>query len=271
MITMSTHSIHKAKKRFGQNFLHDPGVIQRIITCIHPKSDEHLVEIGPGQGAITRELLKCTGRLDAVELDRDLIHPLAVSCADLGELNIYNSDALKFDFSQLALDGRPLRLVGNLPYNISTPILFHLLQYADVIRDMHFMLQKEVVDRMAAGPGSKTYGRLSVMMQAWCQIEALFEIGPGAFKPAPKVDSAIVRLIPYTEPPHTIDDTVYFSRLVTSAFAQRRKTLRNSLGKLMHADQITAAGIDPSLRAERLSLADFVRLSNLACKTAPSA
>lgn len=268
---MNTRSTHQAKKRFGQNFLHDPGVIQRIIDSINPSREEHLVEIGPGQGAITRELLKRTGRLDAVELDRDLIHPLAVSCADLGELNIYNSDALKFDFSQLALDGRPLRLVGNLPYNISTPILFHLLQYAGVIHDMHFMLQKEVVDRMAAGPGSKTYGRLSVMMQAWCKIDALFEIGPGAFKPAPKVDSAIVRLIPYAEPPYVIDDSAYFSRLVTGAFAQRRKTLRNSLSKLMDADQIAAAGIDPSLRAERLSLGDFVRLANLACKTAPPA
>ncbi|WP_428610320.1 16S rRNA (adenine(1518)-N(6)/adenine(1519)-N(6))-dimethyltransferase RsmA [Sedimenticola sp.] len=262
---------HQAKKRFGQNFLHDPGVIQRIIAQINPKPDEHLVEIGPGQGAITRELLKRAGRLDAVELDRDLIHPLAVACADLGELNIYNSDALKFDFAQLAGDGRPLRLVGNLPYNISTPILFHLLQYADVIQDMHFMLQKEVVERMAAGPGSKTYGRLSVMMQAWCQVESLFEIGPGAFKPAPKVDSAIVRLIPYSEPPCRIDDATYFAQLVTSAFAQRRKTLRNSLGKLMDAELIGAAGIDPSLRAERLSLADFARLANLACKTAPSA
>ncbi|WP_260295325.1 16S rRNA (adenine(1518)-N(6)/adenine(1519)-N(6))-dimethyltransferase RsmA [Sedimenticola hydrogenitrophicus] len=262
---------HQAKKRFGQNFLHDPGVIQRIIASIHPRPDEHLVEIGPGHGAITRELLKRCGRLDAVELDRDLIHPLAVSCAGLGELNIYNSDALKFDFASLAGDGRPLRLVGNLPYNISTPILFHLLQFADIIRDMHFMLQKEVVQRMAAGPGGKTYGRLSVMMQAWCEVEALFEIGPGAFKPAPKVDSAIVRLIPHAQPPHVIDDPAHFARLVTSAFSQRRKTLRNSLGKLVDAELIVAAGIDPSLRAERLSLADFVRLSNLACKTAPPA
>jgi len=270
MASMNNRPPHQAKKRFGQNFLHDPGVIQRIIDSINPKPDEHLVEIGPGQGAITRELLKRAGRLDAVELDRDLIHPLAVSCADLGELNIYNSDALRFDFSSLATDGRPLRLVGNLPYNISTPILFHLLQYADSIRDMHFMLQKEVVDRMAAGPGSKTYGRLSVMMQAWCNIEALFEIGPGAFKPAPKVDSAIVRLVPYREPPHPIDDAACFAQLVTSAFAQRRKTLRNSLSKLMDAEQISAAGIDPTLRAERLSLGDFARLANLACKTTPS-
>ena len=268
---MSSRPPHKAKKRFGQNFLHDAGVIQRIIACINPKTGEHLVEIGPGQGAITRELLKRCGRLDAIELDRDLIQPLTASCAELGELNIHSSDALKFDFSQLAKDGRPLRLVGNLPYNISTPILFHLLQYADIIHDMHFMLQKEVVDRMTAGPGSKTYGRLSVMMQTWCQIESLFEIGPGAFRPAPKVDSAIVRLIPHVTPPYAIQDPAHFARLVTSAFAQRRKTLRNSLGKLMDAGQISAAGIDPSLRAERLSLGDFVELSNLTCKTAPPA
>ena len=268
---MNNRSLHKAKKRFGQNFLHDPVVIQQIIACINPKAGEHLVEIGPGQGAITRELLKHCDRLDVIELDRDLIQPLAATCADLGELIIHSSDALKFDFFQLAKDGRPLRLVGNLPYNISTPILFHLLQYADIIHDMHFMLQKEVVDRMAAGPGSKTYGRLSVMMQAWCRIEALFEIGPGAFRPAPKVDSAIVRLQPYPDPPWTIDDPAFFSSLVAAAFAQRRKTLRNSLRKMIAAELIEAAAIDPAIRAERLSLEDFVRLSNLACKTAPPA
>ncbi len=268
---MGNPSTHKAKKRFGQNFLHDTGVIRRIIQNIHPNPGDHLIEIGPGQGAITTELLKAAGQLDAIELDRDLIHPLAIICADLGELNIYNSDAMKFDFAQLAEDGRPLRLVGNLPYNISTPILFHLLNFAPLIQDMHFMLQKEVVDRMAAAPGSKTYGRLSVMMQTWCEVESLFDIGPGAFNPPPKVNSAIVRLTPYKTAPHQIDDRTYFSRLVTTAFAQRRKTLRNSLRKMMDADQIIAAGIDPTLRAERLTLADFARLSNQTCKTPPSA
>lgn len=258
--------MHKAKKRFGQNFLHDPMVIQRIIRSIDPQPGEHLVEIGPGQGAITKELLREVGKLDAVELDRDLLHLLATACGHLGELNIINTDALRFDFCTLATDGQPLRLVGNLPYNISTPILFHLMQQAGCIRDMHFMLQKEVVDRMAAGPGSKTYGRLSVMMQAWCQIEPLFEIGPGAFKPAPKVDSAIVRLQPYPAPPFPIDDPVFFSRMVTAAFSQRRKTLRNGLKQCVSETLIEAAGIDPAVRAETLSLEDFVRLSNLACK-----
>ena len=262
---------HKAKKRFGQNFLHDTSIIRQIIQSIRPKAGEHLIEIGPGQGAITTELLKATGELDAIELDRDLIHPLAVACANLGKLNIINSDAMKFDYAQLAEDGRPLRLIGNLPYNISTPILFHLLHYATVIQDMHFMLQKEVVDRMAAAPGNKTYGRLSVMMQTWFEIEPLFDIGPGAFNPPPKVKSAIVRLIPYKTPPHQIDDADHFSRLVTTAFAQRRKTLRNSLSKMVDAEQITAAGIDPTLRAERLSLADFARLSNQTCNTEPTA
>ncbi|MCW8906914.1 MAG: 16S rRNA (adenine(1518)-N(6)/adenine(1519)-N(6))-dimethyltransferase RsmA [Sedimenticola sp.] len=262
---------HKAKKRFGQNFLHDPMVIQRIIQVINPRSGEHLVEIGPGQGAITRELLRAAGKLDAIELDRDLLHQLATECGHLGELNIINADALRFDFCSLATDDRPLRLVGNLPYNISTPILFHLMGHAGCIRDMHFMLQKEVVDRMAAGPGSKTYGRLSVMMQAWCRIDPLFEIGPGAFKPAPKVDSAIVRLIPYDKAPYPVDDSAYFAGLVAAAFSQRRKTLRNSLRQLVSRETMEAAGIDPASRAERLSLEDFTRLSNLACKTPPPA
>ncbi|TVO72474.1 MAG: 16S rRNA (adenine(1518)-N(6)/adenine(1519)-N(6))-dimethyltransferase RsmA [Sedimenticola selenatireducens] len=262
---------HQAKKRFGQNFLHDSAVIGRIIRSIHPRPGEHLIEIGPGQGAITTELLKETGQLDAVELDRDLIHPLAETCANLGELTLYNSDAMKFDFAQLAEDGRPLRLVGNLPYNISTPILFHLLKFAPLIQDMHFMLQKEVVDRMAAAPGSKTYGRLSVMMQAWCDIEPLFVIGPGAFNPPPKVDSAIVRLTPHKVPPCQIIDPDHFSRLVTAAFGQRRKTLRNSLSKLIDAEQIIAAGIDPTLRAERLTLVEFAQLSNHTCNMPPTA
>jgi len=268
---MNSGSPHRAKKRFGQNFLHDPMVIQRIIRAIDPRSGEHLVEIGPGQGAITRELLRAVGRLDAIELDRDLLHLLATACGDLGELNIINADALRFDFCSLASDGQPLRLVGNLPYNISTPILFHLMNQAACIRDMHFMLQKEVVDRMAAEPGSKTYGRLSVMMQAWCRIDALFEIGPGAFRPAPKVDSAIVRLVPHQQAPFPVDDSAYFARLVAAAFSQRRKTLRNSLRQLVAQATIEAVGIDPSSRAERLSLEDFVRLSNLACKTPPPA
>ncbi|MEW8137864.1 MAG: 16S rRNA (adenine(1518)-N(6)/adenine(1519)-N(6))-dimethyltransferase RsmA, partial [Candidatus Thiodiazotropha endolucinida] len=252
------------RKRFGQNFLHDPGIIQRIVQAIDPQPGDNLVEIGPGQGAITTELLSLIGRMQAIELDRDLVGPLAERCASLGELQIHNTDALKFDFTQLAVAERPLRVVGNLPYNISTPLLFHLLDQADQIRDMHFMLQKEVVDRMAAKPGSKTYGRLTVMLQARAEVTSLFNIGPGAFNPPPKVESAFVHLLPLKQSPYQIDDWDRFSRLVSQAFSQRRKTLRNSLGKLLTADAITAAGIDPGNRAEQLSVAEFVNLANQA-------
>jgi len=259
---------HRPRKRFGQNFLHDPGVIRQIISSIAPKPDERLVEIGPGQGAITRELLRAAGRLDAVELDRDLIGPLVKLCAPLGELRIHNSDALKFDFCALADSEKPLRVVGNLPYNISTPILFHLLDQARCINDMHFMLQREVVERMGAEPGSKTYGRLSVMLQARCEVTPLFDIGPGAFTPAPKVHSAFVRLAPHRSPLYAIDDYPLFQRLVAAAFSQRRKTLRNALRKLMTGTEIEAAGQAPGARAEQLSVAAFAALANAAaCKS----
>ncbi|MEW7988086.1 MAG: 16S rRNA (adenine(1518)-N(6)/adenine(1519)-N(6))-dimethyltransferase RsmA [Candidatus Thiodiazotropha sp.] len=261
---MSNPLNHRPRKRFGQNFLHDPGIIQRIVQAIDPRPNDNLVEIGPGQGAITTELLPLIGGMHAIELDRDLVGPLAERCTSLGELRIHNTDALKFDFTQLAVAERPLRVVGNLPYNISTPLLFHLLDQADQIRDMHFMLQKEVVDRMAAKPGSKTYGRLTVMLQARAEVTSLFSIGPGAFNPPPKVESAFVRLLPLKPPPYQIDDWDRFSRLVSQAFSQRRKTLRNSLGKLLTADAITAAGIDPGNRAEQLSVAEFVNLANRA-------
>ncbi|MES9829938.1 MAG: 16S rRNA (adenine(1518)-N(6)/adenine(1519)-N(6))-dimethyltransferase RsmA [Candidatus Thiodiazotropha sp.] len=255
---------HRPRKRFGQNFLHDPGIIRRIVQAIDPQPNDNLVEIGPGQGAITTELLPLIGRMHAIELDRDLVGPLAERCISLGELRIHNTDALKFDFTQLAMTERPLRVVGNLPYNISTPLLFHLLDQADQIRDMHFMLQKEVVDRMAAKPGSKTYGRLTVMLQARAEVASLFSIGPGAFNPPPKVESAFVRLLPLKQSPYQIDDWDRFSRLVSQAFSQRRKTLRNSLGMLLTADAITAAGIDPGNRAEQLSVAEFANLANQA-------
>jgi len=253
---------HKARKRFGQNFLHDPAVIRHIISSIAPRPGDHLVEIGPGQGAITKELLKEAGHLDAVELDRDLIEPLARNCGALGELNIHCADALKFDFHQLTKEEQSLRIVGNLPYNISTPILFHLLDQADCIKDMHFMLQKEVVKRMAAEPGTKAYGRLSVMLQAKCMVIPLFDIGPGAFKPAPKVDSAFVRLQPYQQLPVQIDNYDFFTQVVTQAFSQRRKTLRNSLRELINEEGMQALGIDPTLRAERLTLDQFALLAN---------
>jgi 16S rRNA (adenine1518-N6/adenine1519-N6)-dimethyltransferase len=262
---------HRPRKRFGQNFLQDSRIIHKIVESIDPAPDDRLVEIGPGQGAITRDLLRAVDSLDVVELDRDLVGPLAESCGPLGELRIHNADILKFDLCGLTEPGQPLRVVGNLPYNISTPILFHLLERADCIRDMHFMLQKEVVQRMAASPGGKTYGRLSVMLQALCRVTPLFEIPPGAFFPPPKVDSAFVRLVPFDEPPVQIDDPQLFQQVVTQAFAQRRKTLRNSLGKLLSAEAIEGAGIDPGLRAERLSVEEFARLANVACKTGDGA
>ncbi len=255
---------HRPRKRFGQNFLHDPGVIERIITAIRPQGNENLIEIGPGQGAITLPLLEAAGALTVIEIDRDLIEPLKARCRNVGRLSVHNVDALRFDFCQLA-DTHPLRIVGNLPYNISTPILFHLLEQHDCIRDMHFMLQKEVVARMAAGPGSKQYGRLSVMLQYRCRVTALFAIGAGAFNPPPRVESAFVRLEPFDQPPVNVDNEKVFTKLVRQAFSQRRKTLRNALRDILDSDEIMKAGIDPSLRAEMLALKDFAALANLAC------
>ncbi len=252
---------HRARKRFGQNFLHDPGIIGRIIASINPKPGDNLIEIGPGQGAITFPLLNLCQAMQVVELDRDLIAILNETKPADTTLTIHNQDALKTDFCQLAGE-RPARVIGNLPYNISTPLLFHLLTQAQCIEDMHFMLQKEVVDRMAAGPGDNNYGRLSVMLQYHCDVESLFTIGPGAFNPAPKVDSAFVRLIPHAQPPVTINSYRNFEALVKQAFSQRRKTLRNNLKPLLSGDQIAALDIDPGIRAEQLSLAQFARLAN---------
>jgi 16S rRNA (adenine1518-N6/adenine1519-N6)-dimethyltransferase len=255
---------HRPRKRFGQNFLHDPGVIARIVRAINPQPGDRLVEIGPGQGAITIALLEAAGELDAIELDRDLLEPLREKCAGLGELRLHSGDALRFDFRRLAGDGPPLRVTGNLPYNISTPLLFHLLDQADVIRDMHFMLQKEVVQRMAAGPGGRDYGRLSVMVQVRCEVESLFEIGPGAFNPPPKVDSALVRLTPRQLPELTPRDPGLLAQIVAQAFSQRRKTLRNTLKPLLPAERIEAAGLDPTQRPEQISPAQYVALADLA-------
>jgi len=249
------------RKRFGQNFLHDPGSIARILAGIAPAPGQHLVEIGPGRGAITTGLLRAAGSLDAVELDRDLIGPLTGHCAGLGDLRVYSADALRFDFCALAGNDM-LRIVGNLPYNISTPLLFHLLDQAECIHDMHFLLQKEVVARLAAAPGSKIYGRLSVMVQARCAVQRLFDISAGAFHPVPKVDSSFVRLRPHREPVHAIADPSSFARLVAQAFSQRRKTLRNTLRPLLDEATIRACGLDPELRPEQLAVAEFVRLAN---------
>ena len=252
-----------AKKALGQHFLHERGVVDKIILALDPRPGDHVVEIGPGQGAMTFPLLDRHGTLTAIEFDRDLLAPLTVRAREHGELGLIHANVLDVDFTALAA-GSPLRLVGNLPYNLSSPILFHALAHAAVITDMHFMLQKEVVERMAAGPGSKVYGRLSVMLQAWCEVTALFAVGPGAFKPPPKVDSAVVRLRPRAPETVGIDDPGRFADIVRAAFGQRRKTLRNALGTVCDEATIRAAGIDPQQRAEQLAVADFVRLANQA-------
>lgn len=251
-------SAHRARKRFGQNFLHDATIIDRIVGLIRPKAGDAMVEIGPGLGAMTGPLIEQLGQLHAVELDRDLIPRLKDRFGT--RLTIHEADALRFDFAALADELGPLRVVGNLPYNISTPLLFHLLANSDRILDMHFMLQKEVVDRLCAEPGTGEYGRLTVCVAARAEARRLMKVGPGAFKPPPKVDSAIVRLVP-RPPPFEIKDLARFDALVAAAFAQRRKTLNNTLKGLVDAQQFAAAGIDPGLRAERLSPADFARLT----------
>jgi 16S rRNA (adenine1518-N6/adenine1519-N6)-dimethyltransferase len=254
---------HIPRKRFGQNFLHDHRIIYNIIANIQAEPDQHWVEIGPGQGALTEPLLKEGVRLDVVELDRDLVALLGEKFRQHDRLRIHSADALKFDFASLAEDGRKLRVIGNLPYNISTPLMFHLLDNAACIQDMHFMLQKEVVDRICAAPGSKKYGRLSVMMQYYCATELLFDVPPESFDPPPKVMSAIVRLIPHPQPPVQVNDVAKLNKVVTQAFSQRRKTLRNSLKTLIAEEDIEALNIDPMLRAEMIALSDFAKLSNL--------
>ncbi|NYZ61634.1 16S rRNA (adenine(1518)-N(6)/adenine(1519)-N(6))-dimethyltransferase RsmA [Luteimonas deserti] len=255
-----------AKKSLGQNFLHERGVVDRIVLAIAPRPGDRIVEIGPGQGAMTFPLLERHGALTAIEFDRDLLAPLAAQASAYGNLTLVHANVLDVDLGGLAV-GAPIRLVGNLPYNLSSPILFHALAHAASIVDMHFMLQKEVVERMAAGPGSKVYGRLSVMLQAYCDVTALFTVGPGAFRPPPKVDSAVVRLRPRPTDTIMIDDHARFAAIVRAAFGQRRKTLRNALGALMDAGEIASAGVDPQTRAEQLSVADFVRLGNLSPAT----
>jgi len=250
-----------AKKQLGQHFLADRYYIDKIVMAVNPKDGDRLVEIGPGQGAITLPLLRVHPKLTVIEFDRDLIAPLTAAAEPLGDLTIVQGDVLRVDFTALAA-GEPIRLVGNLPYNISSPILFHALEHAAVVRDMHFMLQKEVVDRMAAGPGSKVYGRLSVMLQAYCQVTSLFVVPPGAFRPPPKVDSAVVRLVPRDPASITIADHKRFAEVVKAAFGQRRKTLRNALNNVVTAEQFVAAGVRPDARAEQLDVAEFIALAN---------
>jgi 16S rRNA (adenine1518-N6/adenine1519-N6)-dimethyltransferase len=253
---------HRPRKRFGQHFLHDPGVIDRIIGAIGVLPDDRVVEIGPGEGALTKPLLERVKQLDVVELDRDLAARLETDAYGPGELRVHQGDALEFDFCSLAAGDVRLRVVGNLPYNISTPLLFRLLQQRHCIADMHVMLQKEVADRIVAGPGTSNYGRLSVMLQFYCDVERLLRVGAGAFRPPPKVESAVLRLRPLPRPRFEVRDEAAFAELVKQSCGQRRKTLRNAAGRLLETAQIEAAGVDPGLRPERLSVEQFARLSD---------
>jgi 16S rRNA (adenine1518-N6/adenine1519-N6)-dimethyltransferase len=255
--------VQSARKRFGQHFLHDPGVLRRIVAAIDPRPGERIVEIGPGRGALTLPLLERCGRLEVIEIDRDLAALLPGLAAGRGELVVHEADVLDVDFAALHAGGQKLRVCGNLPYNISTPLLFRLLESRAVIADMHFMLQKEVVDRMVAPPGGKQYGRLTVMLAAACRAEALFRVGRGAFQPPPAVDSAVVRLVPHLGDPFPLPDPGRFARVVAAAFSKRRKTLRNSLRGLIDAAQFAAAGIDADRRPETLAPAEFARLAAL--------
>ena len=254
---------HVAKKRFGQNFLTDQGVIYSLVEAISPKEDELMVEIGPGLGALTQPLLKKLNHLHVVEIDRDIITWME-SFYPKDKLTIHNSDALKFNFAELAKlsPDNKIRVTGNLPYNISTPILFHLLENVDSIIDMHFMLQKEVVERMVAAPSTSEYGRLSVMLQYRLKMEYLITVPPEAFDPAPKVESAFVRCVPHKVLPYPAKDEGLFAKIVTGAFGQRRKTLRNTLKEYLDDAGFAAVGIDSGLRAENLSVEQFVSIAN---------
>ena len=264
------HAQHQPRKRFGQNFLQDASVIDRITAAVHPQSDEHLVEIGPGQGALTAALLGSGCTLDVIELDRDLVPGLLASFSLAPGFKLHNADALNFDFSSLVKRttiepdhrNKRLRVVGNLPYNISTPLIFKLLENSSIIQDMHFMLQLEVVERLAASPGSKHWGRLGIMAQYQCQVEHLFDVPPHAFKPPPKVQSAIVRLTPWSTSPWPQCNAQLLRILVKAAFAQRRKTLRNNLKEIIDSTQLEALGIDPGARAETLKLTQFIEITN---------
>ncbi len=250
----------RPKKHIGQHFLHDRDIIERIVAAVAPQPGDALLEIGPGEGVLTLPLLRAAGALTAIELDLDLLEPLRARAAEVGTLQLLHADVLKVDLGMLA-PARPLRIVGNLPYYISSPILFHCLAYAAHIRDMHFMLQQEVVERMAAAPGGKDYGRLSVMLQLACTVEPLLQVSAGAFRPPPRVESAVVRLTPLAREALPQVAPAALEQVVRAAFGQRRKTLGNALRGVLDADAIRVCGIDPQLRAERLAPADFVRLA----------
>lgn len=254
---------HRARKRFGQNFLHDGNIIGRMLQSIAARDGDQIVEIGPGQGALTYPLLEQLGKLTAIELDRDLITQLKLQALHCGDLTLHQGDALKFDFSTLGSVADKLRIVGNLPYNISTPILFHLAEHSAVIQDMHVLLQKEVAQRIAAAPGGGDYGKLSIMMQVRFQTQLLFDVLPGAFHPPPKVKSTFIRLTPHAEPLIESELLPALNQVVSAAFSQRRKTLRNTLKPLFSAAQLEQLGIDPAKRAETLMLSSYLELARL--------
>lgn len=249
---------HTARKRFGQHFLADAHYIEKIVGAVDPRPGDNVVEIGPGLGALTGRLIERAGRIHAIEIDRDLAARLA---ADFPPecLALHVADALEFDFVSL---GAALRVVGNLPYNISTPLLFHLAAFESQVRDLHVMLQKEVVARMTAAPATADYGRLSVMLQAKFRVTRLFVVPSGAFQPAPKVESAVARLVPLGSAKPAIVDEALFARIVVAAFGQRRKTMRNAVAGICDASALATAGVDPGARGETLSVADFTRLAN---------
>lgn len=257
------HYQQRAKKRFGQHFLHDQSVIERMLSVLNLKPTDRVLEIGPGPGALTFPLLTLLTRLDVVEIDRDLIAWWQQQPQAQGKLHIHALDALHLDIAPLHEAEHPLRVVGNLPYNISTPLIFHLLRQREHIRDMLFMLQKEVVERITAEPDTEHYARLSVMVQYYCETFYVMHVGPNAFDPPPKVDSAVVYLKPWIEPPFKANDPSQFADVVAQAFSQRRKTLRNTLKGIISAEQMESIAIDPQRRAETLSVEEFVKLSNL--------
>lgn len=262
-MTKHRYQGHIVRKRFGQNFLSDPLIIDAIVAAIHPQPGEALVEVGPGLGALTYPICRQVEALTLIELDRDLASRLAHSSELKTKITLYQQDALLFDFAALAQQrGQALRLFGNLPYNISTPLLFHLLPYATSIRDMHFMLQKEVVKRMVAQPGSKAYGRLSIMLQYHCQVMPVLMVPPSAFTPPPAVDSMIVRLVPHRTRPYTVQQLDLLSRITSDAFSQRRKTLRNSLRHLFNDSAFATLSINAGLRAENLTVAQYCQLAD---------
>lgn len=265
-MSSKVHLGHTARKRFGQNFLTDNNVISSIVGAISPDNDHVMVEIGPGLGALTEPVAESIDNLTVVELDKDLVERLQHHPELKDKLTIHQGDAMQFDFASLAQPGKTMKVFGNLPYNISTPLMFHLFEFAHLIETMHFMLQKEVVLRLSASPGTKAYGRLTVMAQYYCQVVPVLEVPPGSFVPPPKVDSAVVRLLPYTEKPYPCTDVEVMRNLVTQAFSMRRKTLRNNLKQQLSDPDFEKLGIDSSLRPEQISVAQYVSMANLLCE-----